>query len=610
MKNFSECKKGFILALTAVALPFIIGILALVIDLSMAVMTKGQMQRAADLAAVSAVVAGNAAGVDNTLYIAPAGYAEAKAIAKANGFEDGVNGVTVTVRNISPSILSATGDSFLDPNSNYRTDVGSFEVTIAKTNLLTYFSNLVSNASFGNTNMRVRAVANGSTPCIIALRGTGVGFAVSSSSPINADCGIYVNSTASGTSNNSTAVSVGGSAGVDVQYMYVLGSTLAFGSASLTGYILNNQVDPVPNPYYDPTKASNPLDDAAYTTTYPTYSSFTTSSTPTYSQASATTAYATSANSNALPSGSYYTATTTTKGKVTTTSYNYADVTIDSAVTTPPTNVQAKTLIVNTSSTPSSNYNVNTLTLTASGTSTSPVTLNGTYNVYGGGVSISNSKYYTFNSSGTTNAVNVINGDLAVAGSLTTTTGTNTTYYINGNLDISGTANLGPGTYYVSGDLKVTGSATLGAGTYYVGGNFTGGGGGAGSATTVNVNNATVILTGSDASYVSMGAGTSLVMTAPETGTWKGISIFQSARAAVANSNLNTFQASTGTNFSIKGVVALPAQDVTLSAGSGYAKACTLWLVGRFSFSGGGQLGNKCALSSVIGSFNSGGLVE
>jgi hypothetical protein len=92
LHRFRRCKSGAIAIMAAVLMPIMIGFAGLGVEVGHWYLTGRAMQGAADSAAISAATEFVFAGQAGTSY-----QAVGKDFAKRNGFQDGVNGVTVTI---------------------------------------------------------------------------------------------------------------------------------------------------------------------------------------------------------------------------------------------------------------------------------------------------------------------------------------------------------------------------------------------------------------------------------------------------------------------------------------------------------------------------------
>jgi len=175
-------ERGQVILLVALLMVPILGMVGIAMDSGYLFYTRRAMQTAADTAAI----AGSLDQVSSTSTLTSVTVA-AKADAKTNGFEDGVDDVTVTVH--SPP----TSGNF--QNGDY------VEVIIARTKP-TIFMNLLSLVGAGSVaspTVRARAVAGRASilACFVALNTTAASaFFIGGNATINTPaCGIFVNST-------------------------------------------------------------------------------------------------------------------------------------------------------------------------------------------------------------------------------------------------------------------------------------------------------------------------------------------------------------------------------------------------------------------------------
>ncbi|MGA2903997.1 MAG: TadE/TadG family type IV pilus assembly protein [Candidatus Korobacteraceae bacterium] len=174
LRQFARADEGQAIVLTAFALVVLMLMAGLGIDVGFLRYQKQQMQKAADAGAIT-----GAAGLEYGQNFANAVYADTA----ANGFANGVDGVTVTV-NHPPMTM---GDPFY-LNNDY------VEVIVAQPQR-TFFM-LV--GGFYAVNVRARAVAAATASasgCIYVLDPTDqFAYQAESGANVNATCGIYINS--------------------------------------------------------------------------------------------------------------------------------------------------------------------------------------------------------------------------------------------------------------------------------------------------------------------------------------------------------------------------------------------------------------------------------
>ncbi|NOH79636.1 hypothetical protein F0231_07745 [Vibrio sp. RE86] len=224
-------QKGLVTVFFTLASAVLIGFVGLAVDTGFAYGNFRQAQTAADAAALSAAFekyyGHSSANIQN--------YALSEV--KAHNFENGVDGVTVTVNN-PPTSGSYAGDSDF------------VEVVITK-EVPTFFLRFI---GFNDFDYSVRAVANGiisSSACVYALGDEHEkAFHVSSGSTLDANCGVHANSE-------------------DSSGLYVdSGSTLEATSVDVVGgaYKSGSTIDPSAN------ENASPISDPLGTLPAPTFS--------------------------------------------------------------------------------------------------------------------------------------------------------------------------------------------------------------------------------------------------------------------------------------------------------------------------------------------------
>ncbi|HEY0115201.1 MAG TPA: pilus assembly protein TadG-related protein [Allosphingosinicella sp.] len=150
---------------------------------------------------------------------------------------------------------------------------------------------------------------------------------------------------------------------------------------------------------------------------------------------------------------------------------------------------------------------------------------------------------------------------------------------------------LSPGCYNGL-DFKDKDLITLSPGTYYVNGgelSF-------GSQANVTANGVTFVLTSKNAvsnpasiASLKMNGGADVRLTAPTTGPYPGLIIYQDRRAPNDSPHING-----GSNASFDGAIYLPSQDVTFNGNSGLDVVCLRLVTLRVKFSGTTDLINNC----------------
>ena len=222
--------RGATAAIFAIAMPLLVGMGALAVDVGIWNVQKRQAQGAADQAAYSAAVAAKANGDDK-------GDPEGKAVAANMGFVHNVNGVTVEVHNPPTS-------------GQFATEAGYWEVIIREpqaTWLAGYFLG-------GGPTVAARAVAggaNGGNACIIGLNQTAdETVKVWGNGTISTKkCNVYTNS------SSDKSLVCGGSCVVNAS-TYAVGGNKEQGNGDLAGAVNATGRSPVEDPYKDVTASA------------------------------------------------------------------------------------------------------------------------------------------------------------------------------------------------------------------------------------------------------------------------------------------------------------------------------------------------------------------
>jgi Flp pilus assembly protein TadG len=217
-----------------VVVPVLMGAVAVGVETGELYRTKRQMQSAADDAALAGSI-DRLAGKNNTTITATARYE-----AQRNGFQDGVNSVSVTV-NAPPT-----------SGSNVST-AGAVEVVITKPQSLTFGAAL-------NFTMRARSVAaqgsyssTTSSPegCLVALTSANEqGVSFTSFNNFDSDCTIISNGTATGTGANAS-VSLSSFNNATLKSVWTRGrfDYSSYNHLTLTNPAQQNQTTAVVDPY-------------------------------------------------------------------------------------------------------------------------------------------------------------------------------------------------------------------------------------------------------------------------------------------------------------------------------------------------------------------------
>ena len=151
--------------------------------------------------------------------------------------------------------------------------------------------------------------------------------------------------------------------------------------------------------------------------------------------------------------------------------------------------------------------------------------------------------------------------------------------------NFTGPGGTGPFCYK---DLDFKGTATLTPGTYIVTGNFT-----ANAGADVTCNGCTFIMTNSnplDTGTVDINGSAKMTLSAPDSGTYKGI-LFYSNRGADAT-DMNNING--GANSTFKGAFYFPHQEVTFTGNSSVNFECIKLVSWKLTFMGTANIKNNC----------------
>jgi hypothetical protein len=144
-----------------------------------------------------------------------------------------------------------------------------------------------------------------------------------------------------------------------------------------------------------------------------------------------------------------------------------------------------------------------------------------------------------------------------------------TTPVCMGNLTVKGTLTLQPGTYVITGDMKVNSGAVI---------NCTG--------CTFIMTNSTATNTGT----VDINGGATMNLSAPDTGTYKGI-LFYSNRGADP-SKINKINGNSTSTYS--GAFYFPHQQVEFTGNAGVTFECLKLVSWQLTFLGNSKINNNC----------------
>ena len=174
-------------------------------------------------------------------------------------------------------------------------------------------------------------------------------------------------------------------------------------------------------------------------------------------------------------------------------------------------------------------------------------------------------------------------------------------YKVQPNQDAPTPTPSSPGVYCFRG-MDFKGTVTLPAGVYIIdGGSLT-----FGSQAQVTGNGVTFVLTSrtatSDPSSIaelSMHGGAQVNLTAPATGTYAGVLMYQDRRAPMGSSQVNGNSSS-----SFQGGFYFPSQQLTFNGTTGMQTQCLQMVARRISFSGNSHIQNTCPANGGAQAFD------
>ena len=230
-------RRGVTAVVTGMALAVLMGFAGVAIDIAYWLNASRGMQAAADQAAYSAAYAAGTSGCIT------AATTQAKAVAAARGYQNGVNSTTVTV--------------------TCNSSASTFTIKISQQQPMWFAGMFLSTAPTASAVATAQLASSVSDVCVLALDGTNVAAAqigsdsdaanLGGSATLNLHCGIAVDS------SSLSAFQVGGSASVTATDIYIVGDDQGSPSGSATlatsptaNNILKHQ-PAVADPYLDRT---------------------------------------------------------------------------------------------------------------------------------------------------------------------------------------------------------------------------------------------------------------------------------------------------------------------------------------------------------------------
>ena len=150
-------------------------------------------------------------------------------------------------------------------------------------------------------------------------------------------------------------------------------------------------------------------------------------------------------------------------------------------------------------------------------------------------------------------------------------------------MDLKGTVTLSPGVYYIDGSSLSFGSQA----------NVTGNG------VTFILTSATAATSPSSIAQIDMNGGATLNLTAPSTGPFTGVLVYQHRNAPLTSQHINGNSSSR-----IDGAFYMPATELTFNGNAGMEVQCLRLVARRVNFSGNSNLTNTCPANSPTRGFN------
>ena len=156
-------------------------------------------------------------------------------------------------------------------------------------------------------------------------------------------------------------------------------------------------------------------------------------------------------------------------------------------------------------------------------------------------------------------------------------------------VNANATVTINPGRYCGGIHINSKAKVTMNPGTYIIDGgdvNING-------TSTVNGSGVTILLSasGTDSATITVNGGATVNLTAPTTGTYKGLALVQDRNAhGVETSKLNG-----GSKMKIKGAMYFPAQALEFSGGDSTGAGCARIVAKSVKFTGNAALADNCA---------------
>jgi len=241
-------KRGSVLAVFA-ALPVVAGTVAVGVETGQLYRTKRQMQGAADAAALAGAIS-KVNGGSNTAAAAAAQYE-----AQRNGFQNGVNGVSVTVNTppTSGSNVSTANAVEVIVTKPSKFALASVLSSALGTSFTTTTRSVAAQSSVTSTSTTTSTTSTSSADgCLVALTSAAEqGVSFTNFNNFTSDCVVYSNGTSTGTSSSTASVYMANFNNATMKSVYTRGSftTASYNHVYLTNTAQQNQATSIVDPY-------------------------------------------------------------------------------------------------------------------------------------------------------------------------------------------------------------------------------------------------------------------------------------------------------------------------------------------------------------------------
>lgn len=153
------------------------------------------------------------------------------------------------------------------------------------------------------------------------------------------------------------------------------------------------------------------------------------------------------------------------------------------------------------------------------------------------------------------------------------------------SMDLKGTVNFAAGVYIIDGgSISINATANVsGSGVIFI------------------LTSSTITSSSGSVATITINGGAKINLTAPTTGPYAGVFLYQDRRASLANQANDISGNSTSV---MQGAIYFPAQKVKFTGNSGLNTNCLQIVARRVEFTGSSTVTNSCPTNSGAGSFN------